>query len=62
MLEETYLFQFFAELSFFFESDVLEGCAVGTKVETYQLHDTFAAHDVAAEMADDVDDLLRIVL
>ena len=32
------------------------------EVETYQLHDTFAAHDVAAEMADDVDDLLRIVL
>ena len=38
------------------------GGAVGTQVEADELHDALAAHDVAAVVADDVDDLLREVL
>ena len=62
MLEETYLVQFLSELLLLFWRNVLEGSTVGTKVEAYQLHDSLATYYVSAEMADDIDDLLRIIL
>ena len=62
MVEEVDSLKFLAELSLFFRGDVLEWGAVGTKVEPYQLHDTLAPHDVASEVADDVDDVLGVVL
>ena len=62
MLEEANLLQFLAELSLLFWRDVLERGAVGAKVQANKFHDALAAHDVAAEMADDVNDLLRVIL
>ena len=62
MLEEAYLVQLLSELLFLFWRDVLEGSTVGAEVETYQLHNTLATDDVPTEVADDVDDLLRIIL
>ena len=62
MIEEVNGFEFLAQLHFLFVGDVLEGCAVGAEVETDKLHDALAADDVASEVADDVDDVLSIVL
>ena len=62
MLEEAYFVQFLSKLFLFFLSYVLEGRSVRSEVETNQLHDALTTHNVAAEMADDIDDLLRIIL
>ena len=62
VLEEAYRVELLLQLFFLFGSNVLEGRAVGAEVEADEFHDALAADDVAAEMADDVDDLLRIVL
>ena len=40
----------------------MERCAVRAEVETDKFHDALAAHDVAAEVANHVDYVLRIVL
>ena len=58
MLEEANGFELFFELLFLLGCDVLEGRSIGSEVEADEFHDAFAADDVAAEMADDVDDLL----
>ena len=58
MLEESDLVQLFFKLRFLFGRNVLERSAVGTKVEANELHDTLAAHDIAAEVADNVYNLL----
>ena len=62
MLEEANLVEFLLELNLFLWRDVLEWSSVRSEVEANQLHDALAAHDVAAEMADDVNDLLRVIL
>ena len=62
MIEEVDGFEFLAQLHFLLVGDVLERCAVGAEVEADKLHDTLAADDVAAEVADDVDDVLSVVL
>ena len=62
MLEEAYLVQFLAELSLLFWRDVLERGAVGAKVQANKFHDALAANDVAAEVTDDVYNLLTVVL
>ncbi len=62
MLEETYLVEFLLEARFLFWRDVLEGSSVRSEVESNQFHDALAAHDVSAEMTDNIDDLLRIIL
>ena len=41
---------------------IAERDPVGTEVQADELHDPLAAHDIAAEVADHVDDLLREVL
>ena len=46
----------------FFFSDTHEGHAVRTEIKTDELHDTLAPHDVAAEIADDINDVLCEVL
>ena len=55
-------FEFLAQLCLLVVGDVLERSAVRPEVEADELHDTLAAHDVAAEVANDVDDVLCIVL
>ena len=62
MIEEIDGFEFGFQAHFLLGRDVLEGCAIGTQVETDELHDALAAHDVTTEMADDVDDILSVVL
>ena len=62
MLEEAYLVEFLLELNLFLRRDVLKGRTVRAEVEADELHDALAAHDVSAEMTDDVDDLLRVIL
>ena len=62
VVEEIDGFEFLAQLHFLLGSDVLEGSAVGAEVEADELHDALAADDVAAEVADDVDDILGVVL
>ena len=60
--EETDGFELAAHFGLFAGCDVDEGSAVGAEVEADELHDALAAHDVSAEMTDDVDDLLRVIL
>ena len=62
VLEESNLLQLLFKLYFFLGCNVLERRTVGTKIQTNQLHDALASHNVAAEVADDVDNLLAVVL
>ena len=62
MLEEANLVQLFFKLYFFLGRNVLERGTVGTKVQANEFHDTFATHDIAAEVADNVYNLLAVVL
>lgn len=62
VVEEVDGFQLAFHLPFFLVGHVLEGRAVAPEVETDEFHDALARHDVAAIVADDVDDVLCIVL
>ena len=62
MLKERNFLQFLLQLCFLLRRNVLEGRAVGTEVETNKFHDALATHNIASEVTDDVDDLLRIIL
>ena len=57
-LEEIDCLKFLAHCSLLFVGHVLEWCAVLAKVKAYEFHDALAAYDVAAVVANDIDDLL----
>ena len=61
-LKEIDSLELLAASLFFSIGHVLEWCAVGTEVEADKLHDALTAHDVAAVVADDIDDILCKVL
>ena len=60
--EEVDGFELFAASLFFGISHVLEWGTVRTQIEANEFHDALAADDIAAVVADDVDDLLCEVL
>ena len=62
MLKEIDSFKFFLQLLFFLFRNILERCAVLTKIQADELHDALSAYNIATEMADNVDDILSIVL
>jgi len=62
MVEEVDSFEFGTQASLLFVGDVLERRAIWAEVEAYKFHDSFAADDVSAEVADDIDDVLSVVL
>ena len=57
-LEEVDSLQLLTHCSLLFVGHVLEGSAVLAKVKAYEFHDALATDDVAAVVADDIDDLL----
>ena len=60
--EEFDLLQLGLHGSLFLIGKVAPGHPVGAQVQADQLHDALAAHDIAPEIADDIDDLLREIL
>ena len=62
MVEEVDSFKFGFQTSFLFVGDVLERRAIWTEVEADKLHNALAADDVSAEVEDDIDDILSVVL
>ena len=62
MFKEIDGFKFFLQLQFFLVRNILERRAVLTKIQVNELHNALSAYYVATEMADNVDDILSVVL